>query len=323
MQLELDDLPSQEEIMTNWTTSDTPLLSIACIAYNHVNFIEDALKGFLIQKTTFPFEIVVHDDASNDGTAEIVRSYQFRYPKLIRVISQSENQYSQGKRILVLIYPELYGRYVAVCEGDDYWVDQYKLQKQVDFLEANPEYVITGHDASIVDENGALIQASKLPDKHKRDYSAKELQEGQSFILTLSWVFRRVLRNDEAVAERSVVKNGDDFLLSLLGQYGGSYYHADIEPAVYRVHEGGVWSMLDRKSRKQAHATTFLMISNYYRRIGEDAMADVWWQRVEKLMLVHLSTSKLCKEILIRLSLIRKIRTSLNRIRSLFIGSQK
>lgn len=92
-----------------------------------------------------------------------------------------------------------------------------------------------------------MLQKSKLPKNHKRDYTAWELQAGSAFILTLSWVFRRVLKDDEAKAERSVVKNGDTFLLSLLGQYGASHFHDDIEPAVYRKHPDGVWSMVKEK----------------------------------------------------------------------------
>ena len=116
-----------------------PIVSICCITYNHENYIRDAIEGFLMQKTTFPIEIIIHDDASTDKTAEIVKSYAEKHPDLILPILQAENQYSKGIPISTYAYPKARGKYIAFCEGDDYWTDPYKLQKQVDFLESNPD----------------------------------------------------------------------------------------------------------------------------------------------------------------------------------------
>ena len=320
----LQNLPCQEEIMAGWPADEEPLLSIACITYNHSQYIEDALAGFLVQKTNFRFEIVVHDDASPDGTVDILRQYQKEYPSLIRLIVQKENQYAKCKTPFFHLYPKLRGKYIALCEGDDYWVDPLKLQKQVEYLEKNPNFVISGHDACIIDEIGEVVQDSKLPDVHKRDYSARDLQEGNALILTLSWVFRRVLADDEAQAERSVVVNGDRFLISLLGQYGDAHYHDDISPAFYRAHEGGVWSSLDTKSRDKTHITTFIRISNYYQRIGQLELADVWWKRADRVFITrYLSTAKLLKESLTRLSFLRRIRSLLGRVKSHLIRSHE
>lgn len=112
-----------------------PLVSISCITYNHVSYIRQCLDGFLMQKTDFPFEIVVHDDASTDKTAEIVREYEKKYPNIIKPIYELENQYSKpGISINDITFPYLRGKYIALCEGDDYWIDENKLQMQVDFL---------------------------------------------------------------------------------------------------------------------------------------------------------------------------------------------
>ena len=125
----------------------TPLLTVACIVYNQERFIRDAVEGFLIQKTTFPIEIIIHDDASTDKTADIIREYAQKHPDLIVPIYQQENQYSKGvKSIHNFVFPKARGKYIALCEGDDYWTDPNKLQKQVDFLEANPDYGMVHSD---------------------------------------------------------------------------------------------------------------------------------------------------------------------------------
>lgn len=134
---------TQEEIMQNWSikNTETPLVSVRCITYNHEPYIAQAIDGFLMQKTNFPFEVVIHDDASTDKTAEIIREYEKKYPLIIKPIYQTENQYSKGNgSVSKAIDPKLKGKYIAFCEGDDYWIDPNKLQMQVDFLEKNPEY---------------------------------------------------------------------------------------------------------------------------------------------------------------------------------------
>ena len=118
-----------------------PLVSIDCTTYNHAPYIRQCLDGFLMQKTNFAFEILIHDDCSLDGTDHIIREYEQKYPDIIKPIYQIENQYSKGVSISATFnYPRVKGKYIAWCEGDDYWTDPMKLQKQVDFLEANPEY---------------------------------------------------------------------------------------------------------------------------------------------------------------------------------------
>lgn len=120
-------------------------VSILCNTHNHEAYIASAIDGFLMQKTNFPFEICIHDDASTDGTSKIIRSYQERYPDLIKVITQKENQFTQGKIIMELSSAQASGTYLAVCDGDDYWIDPLKLQKQADLLDQNPQVSLCIH----------------------------------------------------------------------------------------------------------------------------------------------------------------------------------
>lgn len=124
------------------TVDDAPLMvTIRCLTYNHEPYIRQCLEGFVMQKTNFRFEAIVHDDASTDGTAAIIREYAEKYPDIIKPIFETENQYSKHDGALRRIMDEhTHGKYVAKCEGDDYWIDPLKLQKQVDFLESYPEY---------------------------------------------------------------------------------------------------------------------------------------------------------------------------------------
>lgn len=119
----------------------TPVVSISCLTYNHAPYIRECMEGFLKQETTFPFEVLIHDDCSTDGTIDIINEYASKRPDIIFPLFEKENQYSSGKPsgTAVWNYPRARGKYLALCEGDDYWTDPYKLQKQVIFLESHPE----------------------------------------------------------------------------------------------------------------------------------------------------------------------------------------
>ena len=157
-------LRTEQEIMQHWKGDPSqPLVSVCCITYNHGPYIEDALEGFLIQETYFPIEILIHDDASTDKTPDIIRKYEAAYPNIVKPIYQAENQYSKGVKIsLNFNYPRAKGKYVAFCEGDDYWIDPLKLKKQVNFLEANVDYGLVCTARFILYQNKNKIVKNKL-----------------------------------------------------------------------------------------------------------------------------------------------------------------
>lgn len=131
------------------------MVSIDCLVYNHEPYLRQCLEGFVMQKTNFKFEAIVHDDCSTDGSAAIIKEYAEKYPDIIKPILETENQYSKGDGSLVKIMnSHMTGKYVAMCEGDDFWTDPTKLQRQVDFLESHSDYTMCFHDAYVKAEPG-------------------------------------------------------------------------------------------------------------------------------------------------------------------------
>lgn len=135
-----------------------PLVSVCVITYNHGKYIRQCLDGILMQKVNFPYEILIHDDASPDDTADIIREYWEKYPTVIKPILQTENQYSKGVDVCRFNFDRAKAKYIAQCEGDDYWTDDGKLQMQVDFLEEHGEYVACVHRVKVIDGEGNDIR---------------------------------------------------------------------------------------------------------------------------------------------------------------------
>ena len=304
------ELPTEAELMSTWKGDlNKPLVTVVCMTYNHESFIRDALHGFLIQRTTFPFRVVVHDDASTDRTTEIIKDFEVRYPAIIRGVYQTENLYSRGLRARPFVEPLLLGKYIALCEGDDFWTDPSKLQKQVDFLEENPDFVVSGHDAFIVDKKGALISESKLAKRYRRDFLGEDLIHGRCHILTMSMVFRNVELGD--VLEQQQIKNGDRFLISRLGWFGSYKYHENIKSAGYRRHSGGIWSGSDDTKRFLMSMSTLIGIASYYNRLDQTTARDSFIRQAQRKVLSTLGTAELIRVIGTRVY--RKLRGSMGK----------
>ncbi|EOU1146131.1 glycosyltransferase [Clostridium perfringens] len=219
------------------------VVSISCITYNHENYIAKAIESFLAQKTNFKFEILIHDDASTDNTQNIIRDYHKRYPEIIKPILQKENQYSRGVKRISYLYNEkrAKGKYIACCEGDDYWIDEYKLQKQVDFMEKNKECSMCFHAASIFDDKKMkVISIQRAYDKNCIAKLEDIIMEGGDFCVTYSILYPKKLTNDlpPFYMEAHV---GDYPLQMILASKGFVYYMND-NMSVYRINVKNSWT---------------------------------------------------------------------------------
>jgi glycosyltransferase involved in cell wall biosynthesis len=216
---------------------DKPKVSICCIAFNHENFIRKALDGFMMQKTDFAFDVLIHDDASTDNTAEIIREYELKYPDIIKPLYQTENQWRKGLRgSSVHNFPRATGKYIALCEGDDYWTDPTKLQRQVDFLDTHPEY-------SLVAENGLVLNTEKNTQYNFNDFDECDIDVNQLLgkrkFPTASAMFRR----EYIGAEFQQLKHkGDVILWCYLASKGKVRYFPNISSVYSRGLHGMVLS---------------------------------------------------------------------------------
>lgn len=180
---------SEEDIKKEWDMTK-PLVSIRCTTYNQENYIAQCLDGFLIQKTNFPIEIIVHDDASTDSTPEIIKEYELKFTGIVKPIFEKENQYSKKDGSFTrIIDSRISGKYVACCEGDDYWCDEDKLQKQYDFMESHPDYYAVGHLTKTIDRNGKEIPSTFI-DSKVGDYTENDNNRWQLFAHFSSYFFR-------------------------------------------------------------------------------------------------------------------------------------
>jgi glycosyltransferase involved in cell wall biosynthesis len=242
----LRNLRTEQEIMANWKGDiSNPLVSISCITYNHEKYIEDALEGFLIQETNFPFEILIHDDASTDKTADIIRQYEAKYSKLIKPIYQIKNQYSQGKHPdLEFNYPRVQGEYIALCEGDDYWTSPDKLQAQIHVMENNNQCDISFHPAMVkyYDRSKRNSVIKNYGRAQKRFTIREVIEGGGGFMPTASIIFRANIRNEIIhIIKKTNAPFGDYFVQVIASLKGGATYVPECM-CVYRYCLVGSWS---------------------------------------------------------------------------------
>ncbi len=243
---------------------DRPLVSICCLTYNHEPYIRECLEGFLMQKCEFTFEVLIHDDASTDGTAKIIKEYETKYPEIIKPIYQNENQYSKREGSLSLRYnfPRAKGVYIAMCEGDDYWTDPFKLQKQVSFLEANNQYSVCWHRYQ-VSQNGK-ITGRILPEISDDFVITKSNFFDKWYTKTLSVVFRKKALSKIDFSKYNNFKDSTLFYEFLKQGYGLCFKFVG---GIYQNNSTGIWSSLSEKLQLRSAS---LNIEELYRHNTDD-----------------------------------------------------
>lgn len=281
--MEISNYNSHDPAKDSPSIGDNPLLSILCITYNHENYVAEALDSFLMQSVTFPIEIVIGEDCSADKTLSVIERYQAQFPKKIRIIKSSFNVgiTENFRRTLRACR----GKYIAICEGDDYWTDKGKLQTQVDFLEKNLEYVITYHDAFALDGTTSKKHL-QLPTGCRHDATKNELTESLP-ISTLTVCFRNLLKDIPNEFNHAPIL--DLCIWSLLGHHGKGKYLKEIKPAAYRMHDAGIFSSQTQNNRFRMTMHTYLCLALYYENNSDMELSQKFTLKTASIASIQLS----------------------------------
>ena len=231
-------------------------VTVYCLTYNHKNYIEKTLEGFVNQKVDFPYKVIVHDDASTDGTQEIIKFYEKKYPQIICPIFQNENQYSKNTGIYKEhIRPLIDTKYTAICEGDDYWSDNNKLQLQYDYMENNPKCSLCVHNTEMINENGISINKLFNSNELDLDYYAEDvIGNGPGGLFhTSSFFYRTELR--DARPREFIMRYVGDYPLAIYFSCNGYVHYIGRVMSKYRVGSVNSWVKLigNDKSKKMLH----------------------------------------------------------------------
>ncbi len=227
----------------------TPLISVCIMTYQHAKYIRECLEGALLQKTNFPVEIIIGEDGSNDGTREICIEYAEKNPDRIRLFPRSRNDVitingkKTGRFNFMQTFKAARGKYIALCEGDDYWSDPHKLQKQVDFLEANPDFAVCFHSAYELHEG--MERRISNPDLTSDVFTIEDLANG-NFLHTPTVVYRNIFKGD--LPSWFVRIPLGDYPLHMLHSNEGKIKFIAEPLGYYRAHGGGAWSGLSQRN---------------------------------------------------------------------------
>jgi glycosyltransferase involved in cell wall biosynthesis len=236
------ELSTEEEIISGWLGDlSKPIISILCTTFNQQKYIEDAIRGFLIQVTDFPFEIIIHDDASTDETPNILKKYKNLYPNIIRLVLQNENQYSQGKKISSIVASYAKGGYLALCEGDDFWIDENKLSNQKKIVDANPDCSLVIHRCYLMNGGRVELEPAMGHGLSQRDVNISEVvSSAYQFSPTASYLIKKEIFNvlPDWIEKAPV---GDYFLESYSFKLGRVIYTPSVS-SVYRRWAEGSWT---------------------------------------------------------------------------------
>lgn len=241
------------------------MVTIRCLVYNHEPYLRQCLDGFVMQQTNFRFEAIVHDDASTDGSAAIIREYAAKYPDIIKPIYETENQYSKRDGSIRRIMNEhTHGKYVAMCEGDDYWTDSLKLQKQVDFLESHPDFSMCTHRVYVYRQN-----SQRMEEDNNRQYSEDFVYDLDHFVAREGWITQTLSllyrRSALDLTEYYKYKKSKDVTLIYTLLKSGKGVMLNELMGVYRIHDGGVWQGAKKSIQIKSDLDVMLAIYEHNR----------------------------------------------------------
>ncbi|HTN21381.1 MAG TPA: glycosyltransferase [Pelobium sp.] len=244
--------------------SNDLLVSICCITYNHQDYIAQALDGFLMQQVNFKYEIIIGEDCSTDRTREIIEKYKLDYPGRIQLVEYPQNVGAIKNQFNTMSKAK--GKYIALCDGDDYWTDCLKLQKQVDFMESHTDCAICCHYSKVINEAGELVFENPSPIKLEFTYEDvlignKEETRICSLMLKNNYLMQQIARQQWLYQTYGT----DTFLkLYTVAHSRGRIYVLPEVMAVYRLHKNGIWSLIDAKLRKNRMISDFNIIINNF-----------------------------------------------------------
>ena len=291
---------------------EDPLVSICVQTYNQVAYIKECLDSLISQKTTFPIEILLAEDESEDGTRSICIDYAQKYPDKIRLFLHCRQNNIKILGEPSANFPAIYnllntrGKFIAICEGDDFWGDPNKLQKQVDFLIKNPAYSFAYHSYITIDHKSNIIHSNEQKNQPQKDLSTEELLKVEYHPLLLTMCFKNVF--NKAPHEMTRVMNLDTFILSILGNHGTGKYMDSIEPSFYRQNGKGVWTGQAREKKLVFKMQTFQNLHEYYFRINKTVLSIYFLRQknmVKKMLLFQLIKSKKFMRALLLISSIK------------------
>ena len=260
---------------------NTPKVSVLIQTYQHANFIKNCLDSVLNQKTEFLFEVILGEDNSTDGTRNICTKYAENYPEKIKLFLHNDankisiNGLKTGNFNVLYNYFHSNGEYLAFCEGDDYWDDQFKLQKQINFLEQSKEYISSYHPFQVLGENEIKLNDHFYLAQPSTDISTEDLQKLNFHPHISTICYKKVFH--ELPEQISEVINIDSFIISLLGNYGKMKFIKDIKPSIYRRHLGGVWSHGAKNTKYFYKALIYIKLEEYYKSIGKNTLEKYFW----------------------------------------------
>ena len=278
-----------KELKCSMKQQEPILVAIRCTVYNHAPYLRDCLNGFVMQKTNFRFVAVVHDDCSTDNSVAIIREYAEKYPDIIKPIYETENQWSKHDgslgRIMNAAIDATGAKYIAFCEGDDYWIDPYKLQKQVDILEADETLMMCCTNCSVVDNLGRTIHPVRpepvVKDNKEGRCTLRDFFNDNHQYPTASVLYRNT-HVEEVRAKHAHTANaflGDWTMWICLLIYGDMYYLDEITCA-YRINPTSVTHTVNRVARAKANREICIKVAdilpNEYKDIAEDLRNTDW-----------------------------------------------